>query len=132
MCLNGSDDDDVCTKSSCHFRFGFHSLDLRGLDISKSLLGKTFRLVVLVASTDKSFGGLGYDQLRTRNKKGYDENCLTSPGSSLLPFPPGFGLYLHLGLLLQLGVALPRHLLAEVRFVHAVTAGSSVNFLQAV
>ena len=42
MCLNGSDDDDVCTKSSCHFRFGFHSQDSRGLDNSDLYLGKCF------------------------------------------------------------------------------------------
>ena len=41
------------------------------------------------------------------------KNYLTGPGSSLLPFLPGFCLYLLVGFLLQLVVALPRHLLGQ-------------------
>ena len=38
LCLKGSNDDDNDVHNHhVNFRFGFHSLDLRGLDTSKSL-----------------------------------------------------------------------------------------------
>ena len=108
------------------FQIWFPFLDLRSLDNSKSLFGKRFDIRVLITSTDKKFwvqGGTGVLAVLYRKQKGmtrtdnatfpFLKNCLTGPGTFLLPFLPGFGLYLHLGFLLQLGVALPRHLLGH-------------------
>ena len=102
------------------FQIWFPFLDLRSLDNSKSLFGKRFDIRVLITSTDKMFWAQGYWRFCTKNKKddknrqcyfSFLKNSLTGPGTFLLPFLPGFGLYLLLDLLHLLLLGLLRALL---------------------
>ena len=49
-------------------------------------------------------------------------------GPRSYPSPPGFGLYLHLGILLQLGVALPRHLLEQPQSSFSPLSSGATHF----
>ena len=106
------------------FQIRFPFLDSRSLDNSKSLFGKRFDLLSWSLPLTKVLEDWDVASSEPKTKR-YDrnrqmllllfKNFLTGPGSSLLPFLflPGFCLYLLLGFLLRLVVALPRHLLGQ-------------------
>ena len=102
------------------FQIWFPFLDLRSLDNSKSLFGKRFDLLSWSLPLTKCFGhrGIGGSVPKTKkddkNRQCYFsflKNSLTGPGTFLLPFLPGFGLYLLLDLLHLLLLGLLRALL---------------------